>query len=242
MAEIAKRKRTGKHKFKLPNQSWTIKEKLDLVNALCADRHFSHGEARAAVTMVLYFHNTANGHLFPSRAQVCEQCGVNKDVVIAATRKMQRLGYLHYEQSSGGRNERNTYHLKKLAPKVVELHPETVGKSDSLNINTVGKSDTGSPEIRHAGVGKSDTHIPFEDTTVIREEGEASPLPCNSRASAPPEEKRKEEGIQGERVVISLPLPQSPEPPDSPLSKEERLRRVAQADELIRQLKEGSAR
>ena len=129
-------------RIKLPGQSWTIKEKLDVVNALCADRHFSHGEARASVTMVLYFHNTANGHLFPSRQQVSEQCGVNKDVVISATRKMKRFGYLHYDQSTGGRNERNTYYLKKLTPKVASLHPETVGKSDSIDCETIGKSDT----------------------------------------------------------------------------------------------------
>ena len=180
-------------KRKLPGQSWTIKEKLDLVNALCADRRFTHGEARAAVTMVLYFHNTANGHLFPSRSQVSEQCGVNRDVVISATRKMKRFGFLHYEQSSGGRNERNTYHLKKLAPKVVELHPETVGKSDSIESETVmtGLNPTrGSPEIRHAytlGI------------TSCEEGREPLPLPCNSRASGSLEKKK--DASSGAQVV-----------------------------------------
>ena len=63
----------SRSRIKLPAQSWTISEKLKVVNDLCADRRFTHGEARAAVTMVLYFHNTTSGELFPSRNQVREQ-------------------------------------------------------------------------------------------------------------------------------------------------------------------------
>jgi hypothetical protein len=213
-------------RIKLPGQSWTIKEKLDVVNALCADRHFSHGEARAAVTMVLYFHNTANGHLFPSREQILEQCGVSKNTIIGATRKMKRFGYLHYEQGSGGRNERNTYHLKKLTPKVVSLHPETVQPLNGIESETVQPLNTGGSETEHAGVQNLNPHIPLESTTVIREEREASPSPCNSRASA--SLKKEEEAFR--------------EVPEGPLSKEERLSRVAQLGELTRKLREGSAR
>ena len=114
-------------RIKLPAQSWTIKEKLDVVNDLCADRRFSHGEARAAVTMVLYFHNTTTGELYPSRKQSAGALRrEQKEIVINATRKMKRFGYLHYEQTSGGHNERNTYHLLKRSEKVTLLKTERV--------------------------------------------------------------------------------------------------------------------
>ena len=116
--------------------------------------------------MVLYFHNTASGDLFPSRAQVSEQCGVTKPTVISATKKLKRFGYLHYEQSSGGRNERNTYHLKKLAPKVVELHPETVKTHDRLDSETVKKSRHGGWKNIHARVGNPTRNYPLEDYHV----------------------------------------------------------------------------
>jgi hypothetical protein len=102
-----------KAQAKIPGQSWTVKEKLDVVNAILADERFSHAEARAAATMVLYYHNTTSGELFPSRQQVAEHCHVGKRIVINTTRKMRSLGYVHYEQTTGGRNERNTYYLKK---------------------------------------------------------------------------------------------------------------------------------
>jgi hypothetical protein len=43
MGDLAKPK-GGRNfkKAKLPGISWTIKEKLDVVNAICADPHFSH--------------------------------------------------------------------------------------------------------------------------------------------------------------------------------------------------------
>jgi hypothetical protein len=211
--DVAKSKRARKQfKPKIPGQSWTIKEKLDVVNALCADLHFSHAEARAAVTMVLYFHNTTNGDLFPSRAQVSEQCGVSKDIVISATRKMVRFGYLHYEQSSGGRNERNTYHLKKLAPKVVKLHPETVETLDRIESETVEKIDSGGRENRLAPVENLDPQIPLEDYH-LKKEGEASPSPCSGRASAPPE--KKEEAFREVQGNV-FPKPQTPTPPEEP--------------------------
>ena len=149
-----------KSRIKIPGQSWSIKEKLDVVNALCADRRFSHGEARAAVTMVLYFHNTASGHLFPSREQVSEQCGVSKNIIISGTKKMERFGYLRYDKTSGGRNERNTYHLNKLTPKVVNL--ETVQKLNGIENETVQNLNRGGSETEHAGVQKLNTHIPLE--------------------------------------------------------------------------------
>jgi hypothetical protein len=156
-------------RVKFPSVSWSIKEKMDLVTAICADKRFSHGEVRAAVAMIIYFHNTQSGALFPSRAQVAEQACVGKDVVINATRKMRRFDYLHYEQSHGGRNERNTYHLRKRSENPTVLKTETVVKSD-----------TGGRKIRHARVVKSDSHIPLESTL----RGKALPSPRKGEAAA----------------------------------------------------------
>jgi hypothetical protein len=225
-------------RIKLPGQSWTIKEKLDVVNALCADRHFSHGEARAAVTMVLYFHNTASGDLFPSREQVSEQCGVSKHIVIGATRKMKCFGYLHYDQTSGGRNERNTYHLKKLSPKVVNLHPEMVQKLHGIESETVQKLHPPSAETAPAPVQNLHPHIPLESTTC-KEEGEASPLPCNSRASA--SQKKEQDASRKEEVIIHRPNHQPPSPPAGP-TDEQRAANVAKLDEFVRKHRGVSAK
>ena len=151
---------------------------------------------------------------------------------------MKRFGYLHYEKTSGGRNERNTYHLKKLTPKVVNLHPETVQKLNGIESETVQKLNTGGSETEHAGVQKLNTQIPLEDYH-LKEKGEASPSPCNSRASASP--KKKEEASKEERVVI----PFDPTPPsESPfvVTEEEKARRLKVAAELKRTLRGVSAR
>ena len=199
--------------------SWTLKEKVDIANALCADERFSHAETRAAVTMALYFHNSASGGLFPSRAQISERCRVTKEVTISATRKMKRFGYLNYEESNGGRNARNTYLLQK-------PQTETVGNSDSLQTETVGKTDTGGRKFRHAGVGKTDTQLPSEYTTTNKE-GSATLAPLGGAASASPERG----AISGEPVVPLCPNPNAPPEGHSPEKREELL---AKFEELKR--------
>ncbi len=182
-----------KPSIKLPGQSWTIKEKLEVAIAILADRRFTYGEKVAALAMVLYYHNTTNGALHPSREHVTELFGVTRDVQIQATKKMKRFGYLHYEETSGGRNERNTYYLRKLSTIPTVSKPETVEKVD-----------TGCREVRHAGVEKVDTQIPLEDTTGRKEDGSALPLPRKGEASASPEEK-EERGFQQEEEKEGLP-------------------------------------
>jgi hypothetical protein len=91
---------------------------VEIANAICADIRFSHAEARASVTMILYFHNTSSGELFPSRKQIMGRSCVKKDVVINATRKMRRLGYITYDQSTGGFSRRNSYHIAELETKL----------------------------------------------------------------------------------------------------------------------------
>jgi DNA-binding MarR family transcriptional regulator len=83
----------------------------------------------------------------------------------------------------------------------------------------------------------------LDPTRSIKEEksqkGEASPSPCNSRASASPEKK---EASKEEPVLLPFTPPPTPKPPEGSISKEERESRVAQLDELKRQLRRGSAK
>src|SRR5262245_61842223 len=138
-----KRNSWRKAKAKIPGQSWTLKEKMDLVTTLCADNRLSHAEARVGVTMILYFHNTQTGDLHPSRAQISDQACVTREVATNATKKMRRLGYLEYDESDGGCHHRNTYVLKKL---------------------TVGNSDTELSKIPTPTVQKTDTYVSKKPT------------------------------------------------------------------------------
>jgi hypothetical protein len=107
-------------------RKWQLKEKLGLIDKISCDKRFTYAERVVAIAMVCHFHNSTNGRLFPSRAQICERTGTTKDVAIAATRKMKRFGYLDYKQSNGGCNQRNSYNLEK----PVDNLAETVEKID----------------------------------------------------------------------------------------------------------------
>jgi hypothetical protein len=214
-----------KAKFKVPGQSWSIKEKLDLVNAICSDPRFSHGEVRAAVVMVLYFHNTTSGELFPSREQVSEQACVGKEVVIAATRKLRRLGFLDYADSDGGCQHRNTYILRKQRSENPTVNGRNIRPQESEN-PTPKESENPTP------------NYPCKGTSYEKTPG-ALPLPRKGEASAPVE--RKEEASKEEAVV----LPFGPTtPPEGPfiVSPEERARNMAKLNEAVRKLRGGSAR
>jgi hypothetical protein len=165
----------------VPRQSWSLVEKVEIANAICSDVRFTHGEARASVVMILYFHNTTSGELFPSRKQTMERACVNKEVVIAATRKMRRLGYITYDQSTGGFSRRNTYHLKKRSeiPTLLTNNGRKIRPQRSENPT---HCESGNP-----------THNYPEN--LSREEGDASPSPRMGEASA------SQEGFQGVQVA-----------------------------------------
>jgi hypothetical protein len=204
MGDIAKSKR-GRNwkKPKMPGVSWTIKEKLDVVNAICSDRRFSHAEVRAAVVMVLYFHNTQSGELHPSRPEVSDRACVGKEIVINATKKMRRLDYMHYVESDGGCNHRNTYYLKK----------QTVGNSDPQRSEKttppVGKND---PQ----GSEKTTRNYPCKDITG---KGEASP-PTLKRVEASLKEEEASRGAQ----VLTFPETETASPVEKPFSVSEEVR------------------
>ena len=106
---------------KLPAQSWTIKEKLDWVVAVLTDHRLTYATRVIGATMAVYFHNTQSGALHPSREQVTEKTGAERQKVRLATQALRRFGFLTYEDFNGGCNHRNTYHLLKQSPKVEAL-------------------------------------------------------------------------------------------------------------------------
>ena len=110
-----------KAKIKIPSQSWSIKEKLDWVVAVLTDHRLTYATRVIGATMAVYFHNTQSGALHPSREQISEKTGAGRKKSLLATQSLRRFGYLTYDDSDGGCNHRNTYHLLKQSPKVEAL-------------------------------------------------------------------------------------------------------------------------
>jgi biotin operon repressor len=175
---------------KLPGQSWTIKEKLDWVVAVLTDHRLTYATRVIGATMAVHFHNTQSGDLYPSRPQIGEKVGVHRSKIILATQSLRKHGYLTYEDSDGGCNHRNTYHLLKQSEKVTVLHPNSAEKG------TVNRTQKGTPPVpkRDAqGYAKRDAQLSLESTTCEKTP-EALPLPRKGEASASVE--KREEGLQ----------------------------------------------
>jgi hypothetical protein len=221
---------------KLPAQSWTIKEKLDWIVAVITDHRLTYATRVVAVTMAVYFHNTQSGACHPSRPQIGEKAGVNRSKIILATQSLRRFGYLTYDDSDGGCNHRNTYHLLKQSEKVTALEPNRAEKG---TVNRTQKGTGPVPKRDAQGVPKRDAQLPLESTSC-KETPEALPLPRDGEASASVEKEK--EASKGETVVVSLPLPKTPHQPEGPISEEERARNMAKLNGLSRTLRGGSAR
>ena len=80
---------------------------------MCLDRLLTHADCRVAIAMLLYFHNSTSGALYPSRRQVAELLDMKVKTVRRATEKMKALKYLDYERGSGGRSRHNNYVFKR---------------------------------------------------------------------------------------------------------------------------------
>jgi hypothetical protein len=208
-------------KAKIPGISWSLTEKVNVVNAICSDPRFSHGEVRAAVVMVLYFHNSHSGELYPSRPQVSEQACVSRDTVIAATRKMRRLGFLHYEDSDGGCNHRNTYYLRKLTVECSDGKPSSV---PTPPVEPADARPSSQPTRNYPRKGITREEIP-----------EALPLPRKGEASASVE--KREEASSGAQVVKLHNKPHPPNEGASSTTEEERATNTAKLEELSRKLR-----
>ena len=136
-----------KAKIRIPSQSWSIKEKLDWVVAVLTDHRLTYATRVIGATMAVYFHNTQSGALHPSREQISEKTGAGRKKSLLATQSLRRFGYLTYDDSDGGCNHRNTYHLLKQSPKVEALtgSKKTYQLSPGLT-NGIQKTTRVSPE------------------------------------------------------------------------------------------------
>ena len=82
-----------------------------MVNALCADRQFSHGEAGQRLRWCSISTTPLGGSFLKPTASSSN--AAFEKYSHQRNPQAQAFGYPHYEKH-GGRNERNTYHLKKL--------------------------------------------------------------------------------------------------------------------------------
>jgi len=96
-----------------------------------------------------------------------------------------------------------------------------------------GVAHKASNPLESNNVARANAQASRVEIDNTKEEREASPLPCNSGASASLEEK---EAFREERVV---PFPKSPTPtpPESPVSAEERQANAERLDDVVRKLK-----
>jgi hypothetical protein len=114
-----------------PGESWSQAEKRDLSVTMLRDHRLTSGEKVVGLTMLLYFHNSSSGDLFPSREQISKICSVSVDTAVRATKKLKAFLYLDYEETSGGRNERNSYAFRKQPHQKKVLGLETPAKSET---------------------------------------------------------------------------------------------------------------
>ena len=213
-----------KAKIKIPGQSWSIKEKLDWVVAVLTDHRLTYATRVIGATMAVYFHNTQSGALHPSREQISEKTGAGRKKSLLATQSLRRFGYLTYDDSDGGCNHRNTYHLLKQSPKVEAL----TGSKKTHSTESLGL--TNGVQKTHAGESGGLTQVPFESTSC-EETPEALPLPRKGEASASVEKKEE----AGRKEAVVLPFDSTP-PPAKPfvISEEEKARRLAIVAEMKR--------
>jgi DNA-binding transcriptional MocR family regulator len=88
-----------------------IQAKVDLVTKLAADKRLTDAQFRAAVTLLLKFHNSRTGLCYPSLRQWADASTLGRSTVSEAASRLRDIGVIAFEASSGGRNKRNAYTL-----------------------------------------------------------------------------------------------------------------------------------
>jgi DNA-binding transcriptional MocR family regulator len=88
-----------------------IQSKVDLVTKLAADKRLTDAQFRAAVTLLLKFHNSRTGLCYPSLRQWADASTLGRSTVSEAASRLRDIGVIAFEASSGGRNKRNAYTL-----------------------------------------------------------------------------------------------------------------------------------
>jgi DNA-binding transcriptional MocR family regulator len=114
----------------------SLLDKVELVTKLAADKRLTDAQFRAAVTLLLKFHNSANGACHPSLRQWADASTLGRSTVSEAASRLRDIGVIGFEASSGGRNRRNSY--------TVNVRPAEQKRSPSRNaLNTRYKYNRG---------------------------------------------------------------------------------------------------
>jgi hypothetical protein len=98
-------------------------DKVALVNSLAGDDRLTDAQFRAAVALILKFHNSANGACHPSLQQWASASCLSRSTASEAASKLRQLGVISFDSSTGGRNRRNAY--------VVNVRPAEQKRSPS---------------------------------------------------------------------------------------------------------------
>jgi hypothetical protein len=114
----------------------SLLDKVELVTTLAADKRITDAQFRAAVTLLLKFHNSGTGLCYPSLRQWADASTLGRSTVSEAASKLRDIGVIAFEASSGGRNRRNAYTLN--------VRPAEQKRSPSRNaLNTRYKYNRG---------------------------------------------------------------------------------------------------
>jgi hypothetical protein len=117
-----------------------IQSKVDLITNLAADKRLTDAQFRAAVALILKFHNSTNGACYPSLRQWADASTLGRSTVSEAASRLRDLGVIAFDASSGGRNRRNSY--------TVNVRPAEQKRSPSRTaLNTRYKYNRGERKI-----------------------------------------------------------------------------------------------
>jgi DNA-binding MarR family transcriptional regulator len=94
--------------------SMTLPDKARLVSSIIADVRLTPNQRLVAVALAVRFHNTKTGRCFPSYETLAKAVGLKRRAAIDAVRKLEQIGWVSVERSTGGR-DRNWYSLQ-MAP------------------------------------------------------------------------------------------------------------------------------
>jgi hypothetical protein len=112
----------------------SLLDKVEAITALAADKRLTDAQFRAAVTLLLKFHNSGTGLCYPSLRQWGEASCLGRSTVSEAATKLRAIGVIDFEASSGGRNRRNAYSLN-VRPAEQKRSPTRTALNTSKYIN-----------------------------------------------------------------------------------------------------------
>jgi hypothetical protein len=107
----------------------SLLDKCEMITKLAADKRLTDAQFRAAVTLLLKFHNTGNGLCYPSLRQWAEASSLGRSTCSEAAGRLREIGVIDFDANLGGRQRRNSYRLNvrpgetKRSPRRTALNP-----------------------------------------------------------------------------------------------------------------------